>query len=586
VITPSVRAADDGSPDVTAVPVLPPSALPAADQLALLRLARSAAAHHLGAPLSGTVPPMSRALLQRTDHVFVAFWVGGSMRGCRGTAARALHQNVLEATRKALNDERVERFAPADLDRLRIEIDVIGTPAPFQACTLEQFEEAIELGIHGILAEEAGRQAIFCSSVAITRNWRIEELLRRLCEKGGWAPDAYLRGGLQFSRFRSIAFIESRDGERAQELLRGHRPIGPADWSRERISGAIGDAADYLLRTQRPDGGFVYEYDASKDEYSPADHIVRQLATTWIVAQLSHRDGMPRCRHALDRALAYVFARTRWTSTDGGRLIVSDEAEIASLGAIAFALLTLVATEDDRFKDVARDLAETILSLQRSDGGFDTQFPAARRPEDENFFPGEAMLALMHLHARYPDPRYPEALQRALPYYRAHFRRQLSSAFIPWQTAAYAHLFRFTGAREYSDFVFELADAILPLQHVGADIPYPDYAGGYRTRGFPGISSATHNEGVLEAYDLALRTGDRDRAARYQRAGLLAALFTLRLQLTDENCYYIRRPDRALGAFRESLADGRLRIDHTQHALNSLLKVERHLFRAVADVRS
>jgi hypothetical protein len=92
------------------------------------------------------------------------------------------------------------------------------------------------------------------------------------------------------------------------------------------------------------------------------------------------------------------------------------------------------------------------------------------------------------------------------------------------------------------------------------------------------VSSATYNEGVLEAYDLARQTGDRERAARYQRAALLGALFTLRLQFTRENAYYIAHADRVLGAFRASLADSTLRIDHTQHALNSLLKAERYFF--------
>jgi AMMECR1 domain-containing protein len=529
---------------------------------------------------------MSPPLLQRTDPVFVAFWVDGRMRGCRGAAGRTLHQNTLDATRKTLEDERVEPLRRGDFDRLSIEIDVLGTPSPFPASTVQEFEQTIEPGIHGVIAEAAGRRALFRSGVAITKNWRIDELMRRLCEKGGWAAEAYLRGDLEFSRFRSTPFIDSTRGEGAQELLRCNRPLGPADWSRERISTAIRAGTDYLFRAQRADGGFIYEYDPTKDEYARADHIVRQLATMWIVAQLSHRDGTARCREVLNRALPFIFARMRRASMHSDALVVSDDASAAWLGAIAFALLTLVATEDDAFKSAAEHLADAILSLQRPDGGFDTEFPAATRPEAEDFYPGEAMLALMHLHARYPDPRYPAALRRALPYYRAHFRRRPSSAFVAWQMGAYAHLFRFTGDRDHSDFVFELADAILPLQHVGADIPYPDYVGGYRARSFPGIQSATYNEGVLEAYDLAKKTGDRDRAARYQRAGLLAALFTLRLQFTGENSYYIEHPDRALGAFRASLADSALRIDHTQHALNSLLKAERHLFRDVADAKS
>jgi AmmeMemoRadiSam system protein A len=557
--------------------VAPPPAVAPVDQLALLRLARSAVARQLGVPPGGTIPRMSPSLLQRTETVFVTLWVDGAMRGCRGADGRVLCQNTLEAARRTLEDDRVAPLHRDELDRLRIEIDVLGAPARVPASTPEEAQTLIEPGIHGVLAEKDGRRAIFRSSVAITRNWRVEELMRRLCEKGGWAPEAYRDGEVELSRFRSTAFIESAHGDGVHELVRGHRPIVATDWSRDRVTRAIRDGADYLARAQRPDGGFAYEYDPARGTYSSSDHVVRQLATMWLVAQLSRRGDTARCRDVLARALPYIRSRLhRLPPRD--LLVVSDKIDGAPLGGTAFALLTLVAAEDDALRDEARDLADAILSLQRPDGGFHTEFPGATRADLEDFYPGEAMLALMLLHARYPDPRYPESLRHALPYYRAHFRRQPSSAFVAWQMAAYAHLYRVTGEREYADFVFELADAIVPHQYVGAAVPYPDYVGGYRGGIGPGVPSATYNEGVLEALDVAKRTGDRERMARYQRAGLLAALFTLRLQLTEDSAYYVANPERALGAFRASLVDGALRIDHTQHALNSFLKAERHLF--------
>jgi hypothetical protein len=257
---------------------------------------------------------------------------------------------------------------------------------------------------------------------------------------------------------------------------------------------------------------------------------------------------------------------------------VADDPDVAQLGTVAFGLLTVVTAGDDALRATARRYADAILSLQQPDGRFHTHFPPATHPESEDFYPGEAMLALMHLHMRDPDSRYPEALRRAFPYYREHFRRRPSTAFVAWQMAAYAHLFRLTRERQYADFVFEMADAILSIQHVGPSVPYPDYVGGYRAPRVPGVTSATYNEGVLEAYDLAKQAGDREQAARYQRAALLGALFTLRLQFTRENAYYVAHADRVLGAFRASLADSTLRIDHTQHALNSLLKAERYFF--------
>ena len=558
----------------------PPAPIARADQLALLRLARAAVARHLGLPLADGMPPTSPALLQRTDPVFVAFWVDGSMRGCQSASGESLLRNTLIATRRTLEDARFDRLGRDDVDRLRIEIDVLGPSAPLRARRLSQFEPAIEPGIHGIVAERDGLRAFFKSSVGITKNWGVEELVPRLCEKGGWAPEAYRRRDVRFSRFRSTAFIETSGGDGAQELVRANVSIGPADWSHDRIARAIEDGTEYLLRSQRSDGGFVYEYAPATARYATGDNIVRQVATAWVLAALEQRSGTARHRAAVTRALGFISAKTRPAAPHGSALVVADDPDVAELGTVAFALLTVVTAGDDGLRGTARRFADAILSLQRPDGRFHTHFPPATRPEAEDFYPGEAMLALMHLHMRDPDSRYPGALCRAFPYYREHFRRRRSTAFVAWQMAAYAHLFRLTRERQYADFVFEMADAILSIQHVGPAVPYPDYVGGYRSKRVPGVTSAIYNEGVLEAYDLARDMGERERAARYQRAALLGALFTLRLQLTRENTYYIARADRVLGGFRASLADSTLRIDHTQHALNSLLKAERYFFRA------
>jgi uncharacterized protein (TIGR00296 family) len=516
--------------------------------------------------------------------------VDGRLRGCCGTGSQSLYQNTLSAARRALRDERVEPLGPDDVARLRIEIDVLGAPGPVAARTVAALERDIEPGVHGLVAQRGEERAVFTPSVAMARNWDAEALVRGLCEKAGWAPDAYRRRGVRLSRFLASTFIESADGGAARELLRGNVRIGGADWSRERIAAAIDDGAEYLLRAQRPDGGFVYEHDPATGQDMDRDNIVRQLATTWVLASLARRRGGARERAAVRRALGFLAAHVRPVTPGSHLLVLADEPDIAHLGSVAVGLLALVAAADDASPDLAgglaERLAESILSLQRPDGGFDTHFPAATQPAAEDFYPGEAMLALMHLHARRPDPRYPEALSRALPYYRAHFRRSRAAAFVPWQTAAYAHLARLTGERAHAGFVFELADAILPLQYAGADVPHADYVGGYRAGRVPGIAAATYNEGVLEAYDLARRRGEGERAARYQRAALLAALFTLRLQVTRESAFHVRHPERALGAFRFSLAGGTLRIDHTEHALNSLLGVERILFPTTTTARA
>jgi hypothetical protein len=357
---------------------------------------------------------LSATASRRRDPVSVAFWIDGTLRSRSRSAGATLRENMLRATVGAVNGASIP-VRPQELTSMRIEIDVLGVPRRFGARTAAEFEQALEPGIHGVAAARDGHRSWVASSVAITRNLRTHELLSRLCEEGGWPPDAYVRGDVRLSRFRSRAFIDSSSIDAAHELLRGNCPIGAEDWSRERVARAIDDAARYLTREQRSDGAFTYGYDASRSAELEGDHIVRQLATMWIVAEVGARPAGGACRAVIQRALPYITARLRHDSVHRRSLAVSEHGGPGLLASSAFALLALVATGEPALGAAARGLAEGILALQRPDGGFHTEFPGVTRREQEDFSPGEALLALMALHARDPDRRYAESVRRALP---------------------------------------------------------------------------------------------------------------------------------------------------------------------------
>jgi len=559
-------AADDG----------PAPILSEEEKRSLLHLARTVVTHHLGGERNGTMPVSAPRLLHRTEPVFVTFWVDGKMRGCRGEGGGSLFHNTVLAAQRTLRDQRVVPLGANEVSRLRIELDVLGPTSRVRARRLKRFVEVIEPGIHGVMVEKEGRRALFKSATAITKNWKVGELIPQLCEKGGWPRKAYRRPGIRFSRFCSTSFIEGEGGLAVCDLLRANRLVSARDWSPDRIAEAIREGAEFLVRAQRADGGFAYQYAPAEGRYAPEDNVVRQVATTWLMVKLAHRFGDARYWAAARRSLAFVQGKARPGPAGANSALVDGDGGEVTLGATAFGLLTVASAEDDGLLALGQRLAEAILRLQQPNGRFLAYFPPSTRADGQDFYPGEAMLALMTFHARHPDPRYPEALRRAFAHYRDYFRRERPSAFPPWQMAAYAQLYRLTRERDYAEFVFEMADWMLPRQYTGVNAPYPDYVGGYAGGRVPGIPSATYNEGVLEAYDLACQLAERERAALYQRAALTAVLFTLRLQFTKDNSFYVEHAERVWGGFRASLADSTMRIDHTQHAVNSLLKAERY----------
>jgi len=169
----------------------------------LLSLARTTIEEYLK---TGNVPHYepSDPVLARRSGAFVTLREGDDLRGCIGhlRADMPLYQRVQEmAVAAATSDPRFPPLTIDELDEVNIEISVLSP-----LCRLTDTQQ-IEVGTHGLVILQAGRQGVLLPQVPVEEGWDRGEFLENLCLKAGlmhncWASQATLYA------FTAVAFGE------------------------------------------------------------------------------------------------------------------------------------------------------------------------------------------------------------------------------------------------------------------------------------------------------------------------------------------------------------------------------------------
>lgn len=429
----------------------------------------------------------------------------------------------------------------------------------------KKLEPEIERGIHGLKVESGDKRAFYIPSVAIKKNYTVKKTLRQLCQKAGLPEACYLDPETEVIRYETDNFLADRRGK-ITELYR-HQPLLAVEAiDPPLIRRSIRLAGDWFLRQMNPETGLLeYMYLPSKNAYSGKNNQVRQTAALWAMAALGDFLGDPRLKEHSAAGLRHYLS---FMKEEQQTSFIELEGE-SSLAYSAFAVLALIHQPDypDR-EELLRRLAEGILGQQQEDGSLRTYFLSDKNTGTD-YYPGEAMLALMRLYQETKDTRYRDAVQRAFSYYRDYWRGNKNTAFVPWQTQAYFLLYRDQPDPELAAFIYEMNDWLIDT-HQPLESPYKDLLGGFKKN--PSNSTASYAEGINDAYALAVLRGDKEKAEKY-RASLRGALrFALATQYTEENAFYLDEPEKAIGGFRQSLVNNEQRIDYTQHCVFALLK--------------
>ena len=324
----------------------------------------------------------------------------------------------------------------------------------------------------------------------------------------------------------------------------------------------------WFLANADEDEFLHYEFLVNSGKFTKENNELRKMGAAWSITELYRFTGDTQYRELAEQGVLHFL-----------QFIVNDEKGFSyldvdgkrKLGYNGLFMMTLLGLDPSPGRDVLlKSLAAGILHQQKEDGSYNTYFYSDQNT-GQDFYPGEANLALISLYEQTGDKQYRDAVARSFPYYRDYWRGNRSWAFIPWHSQSLTRLWRSDPRDEYRDFVFEINDMIIEGQQTPEDNNDAEEIGGFG--GDPGISTASYLEGINDAYALAKEVGDTKRVERYGEVIRLGAEFLMRLQYTGDQRFDRKfLPPHILGGVRQSLGSDRLRVDNNQHAAAALIK--------------
>ncbi len=145
--------------------------------------------------------------LTRHAGAFVTLHEQGRLRGCIGyiEPVKPLYEAIIDmAINAATRDHRFPRVQHKELDGIEIEISVLSPKKK-----INDPEQEIKLGEHGVIIEKDGRGGVFLPQVATETGWDLERFMAELCsQKAGLAADAWKKGGCDIYVFTAQVFHE------------------------------------------------------------------------------------------------------------------------------------------------------------------------------------------------------------------------------------------------------------------------------------------------------------------------------------------------------------------------------------------
>lgn len=400
-----------------------------------------------------------------------------------------------------------------------------------------------------------------------------------------------------YTRFWTEAWVEGdpNDGEPDEvlRLYRTHRAEFDA-LSEELLLQRTVWAADYLISSISPEGKIRYLYYPVKDRDSRSYNLLRHGGTTYSILQAYDRTKYEPYRLAAERAISYLFARTREDVREGPfgggptKWILSPGNKV-KLGGAGLALVMLdqygEATGDfDTYREDAIKFGNFLVAELKEDGEF-VYFPSLEPggpptdTDDSAYYPGEAILGLIRLYSWDRNEKWLNAAKAASDWLidvRDKGKNEKRLANDHWLMIALSYLYAETKEEKYLTHSLNLARAVeyQYLKNKSAWDEFPDYRGGYYDppRSTP---AATRGEGLVAVLDTC-RVAEID--CGWVRDLLMETIRHENLSQYDpDTIYWIKNKKKAFGGWNGGLLDVDIRNDFVQHNMSAVLGAERHM---------
>lgn len=440
----------------------------------------------------------------------------------------------------------------------------------------------VHRGVVGVGMWCGSEPVLVSPTECLSRNRPAAGLLQELAEGRGCDAETALREGRAFSFLARQFYVELQQPGRAIEMHRGARLIVPSEVTSRRLRRFERGLSEWMLNAVHPDGRMTYLYRPSRSAEAGEVNALRVIMATICLGRIARRGlSFERdfdAREIADRNLRYTLRRFYRQEGELGLIVNGGN---SYLGSAALALIAIAESPLRTELSVEeRGLRATIDSLWHENGAFTTWIRPTTRKDNQNFFPGETLLA-WSLLARESESDRVQLLPKILTSYRCYKRYHLGRrrpAFVPWHTQAYFQVLAMHEYPELVDWVFEMNDWLLGMQARSTQV-YDDTLGQFydpQQPFGPPHASATgvYLEGLADAFALARAVGDKRREYAYRRAILLGLRSAMQLEFVDDvSMFYAARRERVRGGLKTTAYDNTIRVDNVQHTLMAVQKL-------------
>lgn len=545
----------------------------------LLKLARA----QLSADVAPKIPEELSKIPPR--RVMLKAYHGG-----RSTVATALGDNLADSVLDAAVSLKANLKDPK---RSRLELAVVTRFASVKKGDESFLPSVREVGTEGYLASDGKNVGFVLPSEVITQElWQGRKkgmrmrpihglLAKRAKVKRAEIEDKEGKGTFFMYSFKAISAVESRAAGKTYIVQRG-LPDRSLRVNAQALRQTARNGADYLVKSQREDGSFIYLYNPTNDKEAKHSSAMAQVETglSLLTAYSTLKDD--KYKVAAEKSLAWTLAQLQ--DAPEGTVVTPElsgfkylkEEKLSKSGAAAEALLLLVrhaaVTGDKSHLGDAEALGKFLVHMQRENGSFGSFFPVpAERPSDDREqYTGLVMYALLELNALSPNKVWSDAALKSAAYVvdvRDVAKEGNKLSQDPWLVMGLVGASRTSGDARFGEFALKMGDAILKLQMKKGKAPR-DFTGGFYAPPLTGPAA----ERLLALCALATWSRERGQAAtELVEAARAAARFLRDQQWDSENSYFISHGRRVQGAWREGFASNKVRIDYTHKSVASFL---------------
>ncbi len=470
--------------------------------------------------------------------------------------------------------------------------------------------DRFEPGVDGLLArkKDAGSYYILPGDAFVYSLLTMNHIRAHIARR--------LKGGVEewsFRRFRTESQVSSKD--KWIPLYRG-MPVVRSASSNDLLNAAL-EGVRYVVETQKPNGQFLYYYDAATDTQVNHEHPHRDPEKDPYYNEVRHAGGAMLLMDAYSmtsdeqyleptrRAIDWFASILREYKLPDGKIAAYPYYNRKSkLGGAGIALYVISEyrrhTGDKKYDALAKKLANHIISQIQDTGEFyyysvyldkPVDTPELNRQLFSFYYPGEAICGLASYGKNMPlGEEEKQALYSKLNLavdfllkerpvqYASHFTALPSDSWLMmganelWDTPA-------TRRPDLLEFVYNEADEMVRRMYTPNDALYPDYPGSfYYDYGDQPYPDGARAEGLTAAMIIASKSGDSARSKKYESALRQVALATYKLCNTPDSVYAAPNPRKAAGGIRFKPTRQWIRIDSVQHVASFYLKFLRHIY--------